>query len=192
MILASDDDKISQYGVIDTGISDHCMVYCTRKVKRVQIGKHNNVKLRSLKGYSKTELLDRLSKVSWSCVLDCDDVNIVWNNFRTVFVNIIDSIAPLKETRLKQRSEPWIDDTILTNIKNRDQLLSEFKKHKNNSKFNKFKKARNHTQRLINTAKTDFFKNKLEEEKTILTLKDLASSSKTKSSASNIGLNINF
>ena len=98
-------------------ISDHCLVYCTRKVKRDQIGKHNNVKLRSLKGYSKTELLDRLSKVSWSCVLDCDDVNIAWNNFRTVFVNIIDSIAPLKETRLKQRSEPWIDDTILTNIK---------------------------------------------------------------------------
>ena len=56
--------------------------------------------------------------------------------FRTVFVNIIDSIAPLKETRLKQRSEPWIDDNILTNIQNRDQLLSEFKKHKNNSKFN--------------------------------------------------------
>ena len=146
LILASDDDKISQYGVIDTGISDHCMVYCTRKVKRDQIGKHNNVKLRSLKGYSKTELLDRLSKVSWSCVLDCDDVNIAWNNFRTVFVNIIDSIAPLKETRLKQRSEPWIDDTILTNIKNRDQLFR-------NSKNTKITPNLTNSKKLVTTHK---------------------------------------
>ena len=31
LILISDFDKISQSGVLDIGISDHCLIYCTRK-----------------------------------------------------------------------------------------------------------------------------------------------------------------
>ena len=32
LILISDTDKVSQSGVIDLGISDHCLIFCTRKV----------------------------------------------------------------------------------------------------------------------------------------------------------------
>ena len=41
LILASDYINISQSGVIDIGLSDHYMIYCTRKLKRDYIGKHN-------------------------------------------------------------------------------------------------------------------------------------------------------
>ena len=34
LILASDYTNISQIGVIDIGLSDHCMIYCTRMLKR--------------------------------------------------------------------------------------------------------------------------------------------------------------
>ena len=90
LILASDYTNISQSCVIDIGLSDHCMIYCTRKLKRDYIGKHNNVTFRSMKGYSKAEFG-------------------AWNRFKTVFVNIIDTLAPMKRVRLKQRSEPWFD-----------------------------------------------------------------------------------
>ena len=32
LILVSGTDKVSQSGVIDLGISDHCLIFCTRKV----------------------------------------------------------------------------------------------------------------------------------------------------------------
>ena len=32
LILVSDTDKVSQSGVIDFGISDHCLIFYTRKV----------------------------------------------------------------------------------------------------------------------------------------------------------------
>ena len=80
-----------------------------------------------MKGYSKAELIHRLSEVNWNCVSQCVDVNVAWNRFKTVFVNIIDTLAPMKRACLKQRSEPWFDETISNCIKIRDQLLSEFK-----------------------------------------------------------------
>ena len=37
-------DKISQAGVIETGINDHFITYCTRKKFKDLIGKHTKVK----------------------------------------------------------------------------------------------------------------------------------------------------
>ena len=158
LILASDYTNISQSGVIDIGLSDHCMIYYTRKLKRDYIGKHNNVTFRSMKGYSKAELIHRLSEVNWNCVSQCGDVNVAWNRFKTVFVNIIDTLAPMKRARLKQRSEPWFDETISNCIKIRDQLLSEFKKSNCTIKFTEYKKVRNYTQPLIENSKKDLQK----------------------------------
>ena len=53
LILVSDTDKIFQRGVLDLGISDHCLTYCTRKILRNTINSHNTVKIRSLKNYNK-------------------------------------------------------------------------------------------------------------------------------------------
>ena len=195
LILTSDYTNISQSGVTDIGLSDHCMIYCTRKLKRDYIAKHNNVTFRSMKDYSKAEFILKLSEVNWNCVLQCEDVNVAWNSFKTVFVNIIDSLAPMKRARFKQRSEPWFDETIANYIKIRDQLLSEFKKSNCSTKFTEYKKVRNYTQRLIENSKKDYYKNKLENDKNVpkklwKTLKDLGTSRKSKSSASSIGLKV--
>jgi len=40
--------KISQKGVIDVGLSDHQLIYCTRKILRTKINMHNQL-YRSLK-----------------------------------------------------------------------------------------------------------------------------------------------
>ena len=47
-ILSNSTEKIFQSSVTDSGISDHQLIFCTRKVKQVNFHKHNNVLLRSL------------------------------------------------------------------------------------------------------------------------------------------------
>ena len=64
LILVSDTDKISQRGVLDLGFSDHCLIYCTRKVLR-----NNTVKIRSLKNYNKETFQANLLDVDWSSVI---------------------------------------------------------------------------------------------------------------------------
>ena len=47
-ILTNSIKKIFQSGKIDCGMSDHQLIFCTRKVKQAKSNKHNNVFLRSL------------------------------------------------------------------------------------------------------------------------------------------------
>jgi hypothetical protein len=48
LILVSDNDKITQSGVIHTTFNDHSLILCTRKVSKIPICFHNNVTLRKI------------------------------------------------------------------------------------------------------------------------------------------------
>ena len=51
-ILTNAGWKISQKGVIDVGLSDHQLIYCTRKIIRTKANMHNQIWVRSLKKYT--------------------------------------------------------------------------------------------------------------------------------------------
>ena len=42
-ILTNSTEEIFQSGIIDCGMSDHQLIFCTRNVKRAKFNKHNNV-----------------------------------------------------------------------------------------------------------------------------------------------------
>ena len=64
-ILTNSTEKIFQSGIIDSGISGHLLIFCSRKAKRVKFHKHNNVLLRSLKHYTVNLLVEGLRKVNF-------------------------------------------------------------------------------------------------------------------------------
>ena len=43
-ILASYHQRVTQHGVIDIGLSDDRLIYCTRKISRIKRGSHKQVK----------------------------------------------------------------------------------------------------------------------------------------------------
>ena len=63
-------NKISQSGTIGVGINDHQFLIWkdTRKITKVKCTKHNLVKMRSLKNYSKDDLLTALFATDWTHV----------------------------------------------------------------------------------------------------------------------------
>ena len=50
-VLVSFPDKVSQSGVIDIGISDHQLIYCTRKTARIKSYCHKQITFRYLNNY---------------------------------------------------------------------------------------------------------------------------------------------
>ena len=196
LILVSDSDKISQSGVVDVCISDHSLIFCTRKVTKLHIGNHNNIKVRSLKNYNKDDFQQSLLNADWSSVLICDNVSEAWNNFKLVFLSVIDSIAPVREIRVKQRTEPWINSDILQCINERNKAFNVYKRTRSDEHFNAFKVLRNKAQSAIFKAKKNYFTEKLEhnknDSKTLWkTLRELGlPSKKGKSSGSSLGLKI--
>ena len=155
-----------QSGTISIGLSDHLLTYCTRKVTKGQIKEANVVKIRSLRQYSLEVLLEKLSDIDWSRVTSCNNVDEAWKIFKTIFIEILDCIAPVKEVRLKTRTEPWMSSEILENIKLCDTALYKFKK--NNSDKNMYKsfcKLRNQVQRDVKLAKASYYNDKIKEHK---------------------------
>jgi hypothetical protein len=56
------------------------------------------------------------------------NINEAWSNFKDIFTNILDTVAPLKEIRVKQRTEPWITSDILECIYSRDKLYKKLQR----------------------------------------------------------------
>ena len=165
-IYTNNKDIVSQSGVIETGISDHFMVYCTRKITRGYIGKHNSVKVRSMKHYDKDLFSEKLQSIEWLAVLESMNINEAWESFKTIFTQVVDDVAPEKEIRIKGRSEAWINSEILELIYERDNMLMQANSDKTNRDLRvQYNKLRNKVTKTIKQTKVSYFRNKIEENK---------------------------
>lgn len=90
IILVSDHFKICRSGVLEVGISVHCIVYVVRKLKRESIKQHNTLKL---------WLLKRYSKVNWTEVMQCVNVGMAWDRFKMVFFTSFDQGCALQRDK---------------------------------------------------------------------------------------------
>ena len=159
-------EKICQSGVIKSGISDHYIIYRTRKVVRGQINTHNTVKIRSMKYYSKDRYIEILKSLNWSVVTNCVEVNSAVKKLKNLLTYAMDKIAPEKEVRIKVRTEPWMNNEILELIYERDKALIQSNNNKTNPDLRKnYNKLRNKLINLIRNNKANFFQNKVDEHK---------------------------
>ena len=108
-----------------------------------------------------------------------------------------DVVAPIKEIRLKTRTEPWMSTEILDNIRHRDQLLYKFNKDKTKTGlYKEYRQVRNKIQRDIRSAKSEYFSNQIEEHKNEpkklwQQLKSLGYNNKSSKSETKVVLDIN-
>ena len=79
---------------------------------------------------------------------------------------LLDKVAPVKEIRVKKKSEPWMTTDIFACIKRRNQLFDTFRKNKARTDvYQEYCKLRNKVQRDIKLAKQFHFQNKVEQNK---------------------------
>ena len=124
-ILVNTPDKVSQSGVLEKAISDHDMIYCTRKHQKIKSGQHNSIKLRSMKTYIKESLIEKLGEIEFPNYSNFECVNDAYNNFLTKVMDVIDKIAPLKEIRIKGNSKAWFGSDVMEHINIREKLRNK-------------------------------------------------------------------
>ena len=91
------------------------------------------------------------------------DIKAAYSHFMQVITSIIDEIAPLKEIRIRNNTQEWMDEEVLEGIRIRDKLLSRFKRTKSHIDHVNFKKARNNVLSLIKKKKKTCVVGKLNE-----------------------------
>ena len=108
-ILASYRERVTQCGVIDVSLSDHQLIYCTRKISRIKRGSHKQIRFRSFKHYTVDLFEQELSKINFSNYQNYNEINEAYTDFIQKIMSVIDRAAPIKERRVKQNSQEWFD-----------------------------------------------------------------------------------
>ena len=109
-ILASFLSRVSQKSVIDVGISDHQLIFGSRKVSRLKTGGvHNYLNLRSFKNYTVDSYKEVLKQLDFQNYEPLDDVNFAYSNFFQKTMTVIDKIASYRNKRIKGNTQKWFD-----------------------------------------------------------------------------------
>ena len=96
-VLTNSADRVSQFGVVDTGLLDHQLIYCTRKITRTKSDVDKYIKTRSLKNYNQTLFLDKLKeKTNFPDYSNFKDINDAYSDFTEKVTSVIDEMAPIK------------------------------------------------------------------------------------------------
>ena len=104
-----------------------------------------------------------LSEVNWSDVFECRDVDSAWNTFKVKFISVLDTIAPTKQVRLKQRTAKWMNSEILDLIKKRDFFWAKHKKSKDSAVYEGYIRLRNQVRYKTDKAKSHFYIDAIQE-----------------------------
>ena len=95
---------IIKVGVREVSLSDHYMMYCIRKFNGAVEKDHKKMKTRNMKHFLDNQFLRDVSSMFWGQFFhQTGDINIIVNNWSSLFSFVIAQQAPLKEIRVSER-----------------------------------------------------------------------------------------
>ena len=103
-ILTTFPERVSQQGIINVRLSDHQLIYCTRKFLHTKTRTHKQITFASLKIFTAEPYREDLSKVYFPNHENFSDVNKAHENFIQKLMSVNDKLAPFKTKRLKSNS----------------------------------------------------------------------------------------
>ena len=162
----------STSGNITIQLSDHLIQFVLLEgFYKELIPKKINVYERNFKNFNKREFEESLNSLDWDDLLSLDS-----NNPNHALTQLLDNInylldesAPYKKLSKKDyklKMKPWINEKILSKIKERDKLMHKICKLKDpvnrEESFNHYKILRNSITKLKRESKKDYYKNYFE------------------------------
>ena len=81
-----------------------------------------------MKKYTQNLSIEKLRAINFPNYENFQDVNSAYSNFLNKLTYVIDNIAPIKQSKVKNKSQEWFDGEIAEKITRRDKLFKKFKK----------------------------------------------------------------
>ena len=122
--------KISQKGVIDVGLLDHQLIYCTHKNLRTKVNMHNQIRVWSFKKYTSELLIKKLKKINFLNYNIFSNVNIAYLDLVEKILSMVNKITPFKDLRIKNNTQDWFDDKVAKVIQLREKRFKQLKSTK--------------------------------------------------------------
>ena len=159
IVVTNTPNNFSCTGVISTGLSDHELVYCVRKINCKKFSVQTKL-FRNYAKYNSEAFCSDLDDVDWEQLCNSTrnnmSVNELWSNFKDNFVAVADLHAPLMEKRVRGKACPWLTGEIKKDIRQRNYLLRKAKRSNTTEDWLIYKSHRNRVLKSIKTAKSRY------------------------------------
>lgn len=130
-------------GVIETGLSDHCLVYAVLNRKPMR-PKADKITRRSFKNFDQKALLCDLNTVPFSVAYIFDDPDDVYWCWEQLYNQVLDNHALIKTmTKQQTTGSKFITPNLRKSMRERDQLNKKFNKSRNHEDWEKYRLIRN-------------------------------------------------
>ena len=159
VILTNVPAFINSSDVLETGLSDHCLVYAIVNTKLMK-PKSESVIRRSLKNFDQNKFLTDLDKVPFSVAYTFDDLDDVYWCWEKLFNQVLDEHAPIRKViKRKEISSKFITVDIRSVMRKRDRLKKKFYKTRDENDWENYRKMRNKVVSMRRKAVQEHFKN---------------------------------
>ena len=111
-ILASFLDRVTQQGILNVGLSNHQLIYCTGKITRIKRGGHKQITFCSFKNYTIDGYEKAVVEINFPEYKKVNSVNDAYSNFIQKLTEVIDKVAPVKSKRIKRNYQEWFYSEI--------------------------------------------------------------------------------
>ena len=91
--------------MVDVGISDHQLMYCTRKIKRIKHNAHHQIQVQSLENYSAEIFTNAIKIVQFPNYNIFSNVNVAYSDLLNKISDTIGNVASIIEIRIKISSK---------------------------------------------------------------------------------------
>ena len=167
-IFTNDYMNCKRNGIIYQNISDHFPIFSFFNYTDTEEMNNNNInnsftkiKFRNFSNENINLFKMKLEEVDWSLILSSNDVNVAFDNFNLIFINMFEKYFPEFEKHVKNKfkDKPWVTAEIKMKIKERNKLQKKYAKWP--LTYNEdFKRLRNQVTNEIKMSKQRYFRDK--------------------------------
>ena len=162
LMLVSNSQSVKTHGVVDTGISDHCLTFMAYSLKKPKF-KPKLVTRRDFRNFNEKMFVKDMEKAPWGNILAVadDDIDNKVTIFENIYSEIINKHAPYRIFRVTRPASPWLTDDIRKLMDTRDQYKNKFNLDKTPETEEIYKTLRNTVCQAIRRAKIKTFNDKI-------------------------------
>ena len=150
---------LHKVSTIDISISDHLPIQCLRPFKSPQVTnrqKHSTIIYWNMKNFNEKDFCLTLNETPWDTAFIFDDINDITDAWYCLLNSAIDEHA------IRKRVKPqWLTDDITNLINERNYLFKRAKSTQSEYDWRQVKVLRNKINQSITSAKQEYFKTSL-------------------------------
>ena len=166
-ILTNDLNNIG--GILMFDIIDHLPNFTMTK-KKIKLNKDDNHRMiRDLSNTNINNLKTCMNDFNWKDSLEIyGDVNSAYNEFTKTFTNMLNKFTPLKKKTTKAKTKsylPWLTRDLIKMINKKTRLYKQYTRKRTTLNKTKYKTLNNKLNKLLRSAKRNYYSNELEKEK---------------------------